>query len=525
MSLRWRWAFGTLAVLGALVIAMPFVAEKPLRAVAERQLNACVKGYNAHIGALDLRPISLSVHLRNLQISQDAHPDPPIVRIPRISTDVQLASMIRGRVVANVLVDEVQVNAERAHVLRELENPVALVKDCALLKALRVLHAINRFQLRNSSVTYVDSAQARPLTLRALNMDIHTIRIARAQPDVYPSPLTVEAVVFDDGRLSVDGAADLLQEPYPAFKGHFEVARIALDYLTPLVAPYGLRVTRGMFGAAGTLEYAPDVTVVDLEHVEVDGLQGDYAYSKPAAQPAKEAVKKAAAKAQETSSAPDVVLKARRISVKDATLGFINEDAQPRYRIFLSDITLQMENFANQLTEGIGTARLTGRFMGSGKTVITATLRPETKGPDFDLSTSIEEIDLRQMNDMLRAHAKIDVASGLFSVYSEMHVKNGRVEGYVKPLLRDLEAYQLEQDREKSIGQKIKEKALNIAGKLLRNHPRKEVATVTPIAGPLENPKASTWEAIVGLVQNAFIKAILPGFVDAGKRAASRGAS
>jgi hypothetical protein len=37
------------------------------------------------------------------------------------------------------------------------------------------------------------------------------------------------------------------------------------------------------------------------------------------------------------------------------------------------------------------------------------------------------------------------------------------------------------------------------------------VATVVPLAGPLENPKADTWEALMSLLRNAFNKAILPG--------------
>jgi len=49
-------------------------------------------------------------------------------------------------------------------------------------------------------------------------------------------------------------------------------------------------------------------------------------------------------------------------------------------------------------------------------------------------------------------------------------------------------------------------------GKVLRNRPREEVATVTPIDGPLGDAKASTWEALIGLVRNAFFQAILPGF-------------
>lgn len=30
--------------------------------------------------------------------------------------------------------------------------------------------------------------------------------------------------------------------------------------------------------------------------------------------------------------------------------------------------------------------------------------------------------------------------------------------------------------------------------------------------GPLEDPETSTWQAIVNLLRNAFVEAILPGF-------------
>jgi hypothetical protein len=151
--------------------------------------------------------------------------------------------------------------------------------------------------------------------------------------------------------------------------------------------------------------------------------------------------------------------------------------------------------------------------MGTGETVVTATFRPENNGPHFDIDARLENIDLRAMNDLLRAHANVDVTSGWLSVFSELRVKNHRVDGYVKPLFRDLKAYDPRQDEEKSLGTKIKEKAADLAATVLRNKPREEVATVAPIAGPLENPDASTWQTIVGLVQNAFFKAILPGFL------------
>jgi hypothetical protein len=47
---------------------------------------------------------------------------------------------------------------------------------------------------------------------------------------------------------------------------------------------------------------------------------------------------------------------------------------------------------------------------------------------------------------------------------------------------------------------------------LLENRERKEVATQADISGPVDNPGSSTWQVIGRLIQNAFFRAILPGF-------------
>ena len=160
----------------------------------------------------------------------------------------------------------------------------------------------------------------------------------------------------------------------------------------------------------------------------------------------------------------------------------------------------------------MGTAKLTGKLQGTGATTVTLTMRPENHGPDFDLNARVENTDLRSMNDLLLATAKFDVDSGLLSVFAEATVKNGYVQGYVKPLFKDLKVYEKDKDQDKTFGQKVKEKAIDVASKILKNRPRKEVATVVPISGPVENPKTGTWPTLVGLVRNAFFKAILPGF-------------
>ena len=65
--------------------------------------------------------------------------------------------------------------------------------------------------------------------------------------------------------------------------------------------------------------------------------------------------------------------------------------------------------------------------MGSGSTQVQATFRPESKGPDLDLVLSIENTDMRKMNDLLRAYGNFDVVAGNFSMYSKIKFGKGRL--------------------------------------------------------------------------------------------------
>ena len=161
--------------------------------------------------------------------------------------------------------------------------------------------------------------------------------------------------------------------------------------------------------------------------------------------------------AKKLQNKPETLIRIDHGEIKNSEFGFVNEAAKPPYRVFLSNGELRLENISNHLSEGSGTVTLTGRFMGTGDTVISGTFRPEKKSPDFDLNIKIERTQMRAMNDLLRAYGNFDVTAGLFSLYSELNVKNGRVEGYIKPLFRDMKVYDARQDQEKSLFHKLYE--------------------------------------------------------------------
>ncbi len=510
---RHRWIVAVVVAVVLLAFLVAFALDEPIRRTVEHQMNQRLKGYHVTIRKADFHPIGFALDLDDIVMVQDANPDPPVMKLRRLSASVQWSAIIHARVVADFVLDRPVLHVNRTHLEREMKDPTPLPEH-GWQDALQAAYPlkINTFRIRDGAVTYVESDQARPLRISRLNAVAKDVRNVRSAPQTYPSPLHVEAVVFDDGKLTVDGAADFLAEPFAGVKGSIALDRIELDYFKPVLARYNLIVSRGVLSGKGDVEYAPTVKIVELEDLVIDGMQAEYLYRQRTAAVAKQVAGKTAEAAKEVSNAPDVLLKAKQLRITNGTFGFVNKEKSPEYRVFLANTNLTLQNFSNQKSEGLGTATLTGRFMGSGATAVKATFRPEDKGPDFDLDVRVENTDLRSLNDLLRAYAKIDVAAGVFSVYSEVSVKNGRVNGYVKPLFRDLQVYDPEQDEDKSLGAKLKEKLVGAAAKILKNRPRQEVATVANISGPVGDTKTDTLQTILRLVENAFFKAILPGF-------------
>ncbi len=509
----WIWVAGAVALVVVAAVAASFFVDEPLRRYLERQMNARLQGYTVRIGALDFHPFGFSIDLKDVSITQDAHPDPPVARVPKLSASVQWRALLRARVVADVQVERPAVHlnlTQLAHEARD-EVPVRERGWQEAVQAVSPLH-INEVRLVDGEVTYVDQDWSRPMRLRQLHVRAGNIRNVKSAAGVYPSDLRVDGVIVDSGTFRLEGQADFLAVPHLAVKAQVALEQIALAPFQPVTRRHNLDLRRGTLSASGDIEYAPTVRIVHLRQLTIERLQADYIHTAQTAVVEKRRVQQVKQVAQEVSNAPGMLVRADQIRITRSTLGFVNRAVKPEYRLFLDGAEVHVQNFSNQLTEGTAAAKVTGKFMGSGQTVVGASFRPETKGPDFALAASIENTQMPALNPLLRAYGKLDVVGGFFSVYTEMRVRNRAVQGYVKPLIRELDVYDARQDREKNLFQQLYEAAAGGVSALLENFPRDEVATKADIAGPLENPQASTWQVVVTLIQNAFFQAILPGF-------------
>ena len=521
---HWLWFAIPVAIVVVLSIVVAFFIDEPLRRMTEREMNRKMKGYTAHIRKLDFHPIGFAVDFYDVQLIQNANPDPPVMRVERLSASVQWRALIHRALVADFELVKPIIYVDKSHFETELKDPTP-VKEHGWQDALQAMYPlkINQFRIIDGEATYVETSKARPLRVTKIQVVAQDIRNVRSAEGNYPSPVKVQAVVFDRGRLHIDGHADFLLEPYAGVKGHVDLRDVPLDYFAPVAARANVTLTRGAVSGRGDLEYSPKIATMWLENLRVEGLVADYNYVKAAAAEHKEAIKSGAQAAQNVSNARDVVLHVDDLRLVNATLGLVNRSLTPAYRVYVDDMNMTLSKFSNQKDEGYGHATITGRFLGSGAITVDASFLPENKGPAFSLNAKIQNTDMRKMNDLLRAHAKFDVVSGNFSVFSEIRVHDNRIDGYVKPLFSDLNVYSKEKDAEKSLGEKVKEKAIDVAAKVLKNRLRKEVATVADVSGPIDSPQTSTWQVLVRLVENAFFKAILPGFEREAKQAGGEG--
>lgn len=509
----WIWLIGAVAGLITITIALGVFVDEPLRRYVERQLNMHLKGYTVRVGKLDLHPLRFSVELFDVAIVQDANPDPAIVHVPRLSSGVQWRALLSARVVSDVLVERPQIHINLKQIRQEAADDVPL-KDRGWQEAVQAVTPVkvNLLQVVEAEVTYIDQEPLEALRLGQVNLRAENIRNIRSEVGEFPSPVQLQGVVFGTGNLWLDGHADFLATPHVAVKAQLGLENVPLGYVKPIASRYNIILKSGTLSGAGAIEYTPSRKVAHLQQATVHGLRIDYIHSAQTAEVEQERGKQVRQAAQQVSNAPGLLLRADEVSIMKSQLGFINEAAKPHYRLFLTDLDVHLTNFSNHLSEGTMVAKVTGKFMGSGQTLVGATFRPETDGPDFAIAASIENTDMQAMNQLLRAHGNFDVVRGFFSVYTELRVKNGAVRGYVKPLFKEMDVYDAHQDREKNLFQKIYEGLVGGVSQLLENRPREEVATKANIAGHLENPQASTWQVLVNLIQNAFFQAILPGF-------------
>ncbi|MDB4988625.1 MAG: hypothetical protein JWN04_3803 [Myxococcaceae bacterium] len=208
-----------------------------------------------------------------------------------------------------------------------------------------------------------------------------------------------------------------------------------------------------------------------------------------------------------------VPLEINRIDVRRGELHYRDPYAEPKVNVYIQKLRGAVTNLTNseKLSKSmVAHADFRGLALGSGELSLVGHADPYQKTPTFDLTAKLENLQMVQLNDFLKAYVNVDAEKGTLSVYSQLHSARGRFEGYVKPLIHDLKILRWK-DEDEGFFHKLWEGVVEVGKDVLKNDKKEQVATKVPLSGKLEHPEAGIGATVLYVLKNAFIEALKHG--------------
>lgn len=204
-------------------------------------------------------------------------------------------------------------------------------------------------------------------------------------------------------------------------------------------------------------------------------------------------------------------IKINRFAVKDSQVELVNLFSATNTDISLADLELEITNIQNTVSSSDPAlpskveayANMPGY---GGKLSLDAKAMLLQQVPDFDYNIKFEKAKLTKFNDLAEHFTGMTFEQGDISVYSEMAMKEGKFEGYVKPLIQDMLIFSWKEDNRK-VGQWFKEFFSEGIKEIFENHKKQQLATKIPLSGDLGEVNTSIWTTIINALKNAYIEA------------------
>ncbi len=204
-------------------------------------------------------------------------------------------------------------------------------------------------------------------------------------------------------------------------------------------------------------------------------------------------------------------LKVNRFEINNGTLSYSDPSAHPKVNVSLTKVVALAQNLTNADNNKVALpASLKASANAYGGTAsLNMKLNPLAERTTFDLNAELKSTNLVLLNDFLKAYANVDVNKGTLGLYTEFASKSGKYKGYVKPLIKDLDVLGPE-DKKDNLFRKLWEGLVGIAGVVLQNQKKDQLATKVPIEGDLSGSQTNIMDIIFELLRNAFIQALMP---------------
>ncbi|HWD34121.1 MAG TPA: DUF748 domain-containing protein [Pseudomonas sp.] len=201
------------------------------------------------------------------------------------------------------------------------------------------------------------------------------------------------------------------------------------------------------------------------------------------------------------------------VRIDNGTLTFRNFNSKPPVDLKATQLEASIRNLTNvEDQKGRRDARFTGkaRLLGDAAVESSATFDPFSDFDNFQFRLRATGIQLRRLNDFASAYGKFDFNAGHGDLVIEAEAEKGRLTGYIKPLLRDVDVFNWQQDvknEDKGFFRSIWEALVGGSETVLKNQRKNQFATRMELSGSVHKSDISAFEAFLQILRNGFIQA------------------
>lgn len=241
--------FTALLIVVALIVAVRLALPYVILHYANQTL-AEMDGYNGHIEDIDLAILRGAYKIDSIYINHvdsATQKETPFMSASMVDLSVEWRSLLKGSLVGEVVVDRPVMRFTKEKV-----EPKEVQKDTAdfrhVLDELMPLK-INRLELRNGRLQYVDNTSRPKVNISMTDVDVLALNLRNSYDSaaVLPATINAQATVYD-GRLDMKMKLNPLAET-PTFDMNAEWRHTNLVKLNDFFQAYAkIDVNKGTFG-------------------------------------------------------------------------------------------------------------------------------------------------------------------------------------------------------------------------------------------------------------------------------------
>ncbi|KEO75386.1 DUF748 domain-containing protein [Anditalea andensis] len=196
-------------------------------------------------------------------------------------------------------------------------------------------------------------------------------------------------------------------------------------------------------------------------------------------------------------------------TIHNGEIHYIDPTASPKVDLFFKDLNVYATNLGNVNDDNRplpSAVSINASTIGGGFIDGHVDLNILKSQPDFDAVVEMDRVDLLALNEFTEAYANFTFKEGQLYASTEIAMKDGVFQGYLKPVFENVKVIDL-QDEDSSFLRKAWEVVVGSAMKIFENPKEDQVATRVPFEGDINETNVRVMPTIFNVLRNAFIEA------------------